>query len=66
MLQLVTFALSSALVLSRSASQILSIARNSSRTDVGNRPPSFAALAIWLMFRPIAANSPMLRLRAKS
>ena len=29
-------------------------------------PPSFAALAIWLMFRPIEASSPMLRFSASS
>ena len=65
-LQLVTFALSSALVLSRSASQILSIARNSSRTEPGSLPPSFATLAIWLMLRPMDASSAMLRLSARS
>lgn len=61
-----TFALTSALVLSRSASQILSIARNSSRTVLGKVPPSFATLAIWLMLRPMDASSAMLPLSASS
>src|ERR1035438_7995208 len=29
-------------------------------------PPSFTALAIWLMFRPIDANSPILRLSVRN
>jgi hypothetical protein len=45
-LQLVSFAFSNDLVLSRRASQILSMARNSSRTELGSRPPSLAALAL--------------------
>ena len=50
----------------RSASQILSIAQNSSRAESGALPPSFTALAIWLMFRPIDANSPILRLSVRN
>ena len=57
---------SKALVLSRSASQVLSIARNSSLTEVGSLPPSFASLAIWLTLRPIEASSPILLFSARS